>query len=187
MTYRERREARADRLRGWADKRETRGTAELDQARKMGDAIPFGQPILVGHHSENRDRRYRDRIHNKTGRGVADLAKAGEMRAKADNIEAAADAAVYSDDHDAAERLRERVAEREAERDRVKAYNASCRKGAPDLSVLDERQRRDIDSITRHASFQLGKGGAFPSYHLSNLGATIRKDQKRLDAMEATP
>ncbi len=30
----------------------------------MAQAIPFGQPILVGHHSEKRDRRYRGRIEN---------------------------------------------------------------------------------------------------------------------------
>ncbi|MEE8059026.1 MAG: DUF3560 domain-containing protein [Pseudomonadales bacterium] len=34
------------------------------RAKDMAPVIPFGQPILVGHHSEHRDRRYRDRIHN---------------------------------------------------------------------------------------------------------------------------
>jgi hypothetical protein len=39
------------------------GQALYDDAHRMADAIPFGQPILDGHHSEGRDRRYRDRIH----------------------------------------------------------------------------------------------------------------------------
>ena len=34
-------------------------------ARDMASIIPFGQPILVGHHSEKRDRNYRGRIHKK--------------------------------------------------------------------------------------------------------------------------
>jgi hypothetical protein len=32
------------------------------QAQTMAQAIPFGQPILVGHHSERSDRRYRERV-----------------------------------------------------------------------------------------------------------------------------
>ena len=42
----------------------------------MASAIPFGQPILVGHHSEGRDRRYRDRIHNTFGKAFATMDKA---------------------------------------------------------------------------------------------------------------
>jgi hypothetical protein len=32
--------------------------AAHQKARELGDQIPFGQPILVGHHSENRMRRH---------------------------------------------------------------------------------------------------------------------------------
>ncbi|GAA1463433.1 DUF3560 domain-containing protein (plasmid) [Nocardiopsis exhalans] len=35
------------------------------EAKKRADAIPFGQPILIGHHSEKRDRRYREGIGRK--------------------------------------------------------------------------------------------------------------------------
>jgi hypothetical protein len=34
-------------------------------AKRMGEVIPMGQPILVGHHSEKADRRYRERIRKK--------------------------------------------------------------------------------------------------------------------------
>lgn len=57
MTYRDRREAKADRLREWAEKREAKAAAAFDSAATLSDAIPFGQPILVGHHSEKRARR----------------------------------------------------------------------------------------------------------------------------------
>jgi hypothetical protein len=48
-TYRERREARAERLREWADKRAEKAGAAAERASEMGAAIPFGQPILAGH------------------------------------------------------------------------------------------------------------------------------------------
>jgi hypothetical protein len=71
MTYRERREAKADRLRARAEKREVKAAVDLDRGHQMAAAIPFGQPILVGHYSERRDRRYRDRIGATIDRGLA--------------------------------------------------------------------------------------------------------------------
>jgi hypothetical protein len=110
--------------------------------------------------------------------------KAREMRARAVNIEAAADRAVYSDDGDAIERLSVRVAGREAERGRIKAYNASCRKGARDVSLLDDQQRAQLVATARACAWQLGKRGEMPAYVLTNLGAAIRTDRKRLAELE---
>lgn len=188
-TYRERREARAERLTGWADKREERGTAAIEHARDMASVIPFGQPMLTDHHSYKRDRNYRDRIGATYDRGFTDLAKADSMRSRAANIAAAADRAIYSDDVDAIERLTERLAELTAQRDRLKAFNASCRT-TPDgnADLLDDAQRGSLDSVRKHTPYTLGKRGEMPGYALSNLGATIRKQQQRLDQLtrEAT-
>ncbi len=187
MTYRERRAAKADRLREWADKRDVKATRTRAATDRLADSIPFGQPILVGHHSEKRARRDQDRIYNGMRRSIDDADKAAEFRRRADGIEAAADNAIYSDDTDAADRLTERIAEREAERDRIKAFNTEVRKsGALLWSLLDERQKASYLSILNNAPYQLGKSGAFPGYVLSNLGATIRKDKKRLATYQPT-
>lgn len=173
-TYRERRAAKAERLREWAQKREERGSARLAQVDAVSSAIPFGQPIMGP-----RDARRRERLRESTGRAFADLEKAEEMRQRAASIEAAADRAIYRDDPDAAERLAAKLAELEEKRERIKRYNASCRRGAPDLSLLDEGERADIARLQELAGWQC-KGGAFPGYVLSNLGATIRKERERL-------
>ena len=183
-TYRERREAKADRLREWADKREVKAEAGFKRSNDIADMIPFGQPILVGHHSEGRARRDQDRIHSGMSAGVENSRKAAEFRSRADNIEAAAEHAVYSDDDDATERLTARITEREAERDRIKTFNVAMRKGDLDLSLLDENQKANYLSIVNNCSYQLGKKGEFPGYALSNLGATIRKDKKRLEGLK---
>lgn len=187
-TYRERREARADRLRGWAEKREAKAEAALEQARTMADMIPFGQPILVGHYSEGRDRRYRDRIGSTFERSLEHAEKARSMTGQAATIESQLDRSIYSDDPDAAERLEERIAELEAERDRIKAYNASCRKaaksgGAGDLTLLDDDQRADIQQLAKVCAWQVGAGGAFPAYKLSNLSGNIKRNRDRLAAL----
>lgn len=60
----ERAEERAERFEDYSEKR----GAEAEGARKavssIADGIPFGQPILVGHHSERRARKDAERIEN---------------------------------------------------------------------------------------------------------------------------
>ena len=117
-------------------------------------------------------------------------AKASEFRLRADNIDAAADHAIYGDDVDAADRLRDRIADLQAQRDRIKAYNASCRKaaktnGVGDLALLDDTQRDELLTIARVAAFQLGAGAAMPAYKLRNLAGNIARYRKRLDALSA--
>ncbi|MEV0370649.1 DUF3560 domain-containing protein [Streptomyces sp. NPDC050636] len=68
----ERAEDRAERYGTYADNAATNSEALRGQAREMASSIPFGQPILVGHHSERRDRNFRDRIHTTMGKGIAE-------------------------------------------------------------------------------------------------------------------
>lgn len=176
-TTRERREARADRLRGWADSREAKGTARLEQADRIASVIPFGQPILIGHHSEGRHRRDLDRIQSNTRRGFEDTRKADEMRARADNIEAAAGAAIYSDDPDAVEQLRAKIDRLEAERAAINAYNKAARKGAVTAELLEALAPK---WRTRYAE----RGETIASYATSNLSGNISRLKARLERLE---
>jgi hypothetical protein len=134
MTYRERRARRAERLRGWADKREARSDTALGRAHQIMDAIPFGQPILVGHHSEGRARADVRRIDSGLRSGFEHADTARDFRSRADNIERAAARAIYSDDVDAVERLEQRIA------------------GARGRARDDESQKRGLpQDASRHA------------------------------------
>lgn len=123
MTYRERRLAKAERLRDWAGSRERKSAAAFGTAERISDGIPFGQPILVGHHSEKRHRRDLDRIDSGMQNGIKHARKAENFRSRADNIEAAAERAIYDDDPDAIERLEEKIAKLETEREASKTLN----------------------------------------------------------------
>lgn len=57
--FEEKRARRVERLRELSEKNKTQASSLYNQARQMSSVIPFGQPILVGHHSENSDRNYR--------------------------------------------------------------------------------------------------------------------------------
>lgn len=173
-TYRERREARAERLRGWADKREAAAAAVFQANRPITSDWAFiTQP---GHIPA------RARIIAQEDRQYESLRKAESMKGRADGIEAQLAGAIYSDDENAVEALQERIAGLEAERDRIKAYNATCRKGARDLSILTDAEKRSLLGVLKFAPYQ-SKGGAFPSYHLSNLSANINRNRKRLEEL----
>ena len=175
MTYRERREARADRLREWAAKRETGAAAVFKQGEHFrGDNAFNTQP---GHIPE------RARLIAREDRASQSLAKAHSMSARADSIDRAADRAIYMDDPDAVERLEEKIAKLEAERERKKAVNKEAGKHKQDketflawLSTQDDRTRRDLMGV-----LNLYQGGLrWVKYDLSNIGGTITKERRRL-------
>ena len=58
----DRAEERADRFDDYRDKRTDEAERATAQARRVADGIPFGQPILVGHHSERHARKDAERI-----------------------------------------------------------------------------------------------------------------------------
>jgi hypothetical protein len=179
-------------LRGWAEAREAKqaGLNEAARADEEATGIPFGQPILVGHHSEGRHRRAIAQIDRAMGAACENARKVESMAGRADGIEAQLATSIYDDDPDAVERLRAKLEALEAKRETIKRYNASCRKaakadGTGDLSLLTDELRKDILTTARVAAYQLGKGGAFPAYALTNLGATIRNTKQRIAQLEA--
>lgn len=182
-TYRERREARADKLREWAEKREQKAQASAEAAESFIKDLPLGQPVLVGHHSEGRHRRDRERFNTNLARSVADGEKAEGMRSKADNIEAAADKAIYSDDPDAIERLRQRIEDAQGLREQVNSYNASVRKGQPDESVLGPQMVKNLHELQRMRGM-MRPDGQLPAYLTSNLSGSLSRLKKRLVALE---
>jgi hypothetical protein len=138
----------------------------------MADAIPFGQPILVGHHSEGRDRRYRDRIHGNMAKGCEEQSLAKHHAAAADGIERALERSIFSDDPDAIEALTAKLAALEAERERIKAHNARCRKGDPDaIAAIARRCNATADDPRK----------GYPPYMLRNLAGEIGRVKRRIE------
>lgn len=60
----DRAEERADRFETYSDKRKEEAKQTRDYVNSIAEHIPFGQPILVGHHSEKRARKDAERIEN---------------------------------------------------------------------------------------------------------------------------
>ncbi|TDX00519.1 DUF3560 domain-containing protein [Dinghuibacter silviterrae] len=103
----ERAEYRAERAEHRADKAEQKSDQLYNTAQKMASVIPFGQPILVGHHSEQRDRNYRNRIHNTFGKAFEELDKGKHYREKAATAKETAEGKKYSNPEYLTNRIKE--------------------------------------------------------------------------------
>ena len=182
MTRRERLEAKLEKRREWADKREKEAAARFAGVRRITDNIPFGQPILVGHHSERHARADQRRIDSGMRAGFDAQNMAAHHIGKAGGLADQLDKSIFSDDTDALERLQERIAELKAQRDAMKKSNAAYRKGpaawAAHLGVSSEREAALRTKIEADYSWQRQP---HPAYELTNLGGNIRRLEKRLD------
>lgn len=181
MNRRERLEAKLAKRKQWAQSRK----AKSEQAWKQQNAVPLpygGEPIKVGHHSEKRHRAAIAKAHALAFKAIEHTDMASHHESKASGLEDQLSGSIFSDDADAVEALEQRISEREAERERIKAYNRSCRGGAPDLALLDQKQQADIVSTCKINGRELGQ---FPPYVLSNLGGRIKTDRDRLKRIKA--
>ena len=79
----DRAEDRADRFEDYRDKRTDEAERAAAQARRVADGIPFGQPILVGHHSERHARKDAERIQNGMRKAVQAFDTADYWRRRA--------------------------------------------------------------------------------------------------------
>lgn len=184
MTRREKMERRMERRREWAQGRKEKADAAFSQASGIADNIPFGQPILIGHHSEKRARKDQERIQSAMRRGMDNEKMAGNHEQRADGIQRQLDRSIFSDDPDAVGALTERVRLIRAEIERCKYINREIRKGPGWQGRIDPKMTEDeAAALERNARFAGTTG--FPSYQLSNMGANARRLEKRIVEVKA--
>jgi Domain of unknown function (DUF3560) len=163
MTYRDRREARAERLRGWAETRQARAADVLKVGEPFTSDLAFNtQP---GHIP------FRARLIAREDRAVESLNKAASMASRADGIEGQLANAIYDDDPDAVEQLRARIIRLEAERDAAKARNAAYRK----------EHKAELKAMT---PYERDQAMPYPGYHFQNLSGNLSRQRARLARLE---
>ena len=88
MTLAERAQMKADRLDAIAEKRAAQATAFSRAADELSRAFEFGQPILVGHHSERKARKTQERMHNAMDKAAKAHKAIGYWQYRAEGVEA---------------------------------------------------------------------------------------------------
>ena len=189
MTGEERRQHRAAILRIRADRLRVKAAAHNRASHDIGSRIPFGQPILVGHHSERGHRRAIDRMHSHTEKFCSAQNYAQNIDSTADFVES--NGSIMSSDSDAVEQHKRKLETLERERDNMKSVNAAWKKfkktgNAEELNALGIN---DIERLSRSVESCWSKQ-PFAPFSLTNLGARIRDSKKKIERLErdkATP
>ena len=141
--------------------------------------IPFGQPILIGHHSEKRHRNALSRSHSNMSKSVEASKKAEYYEQKA---AAVGNGGISSDDPDAIAKLETQLKDCQKLQVLMKAANKLVRK--------DDRQGLIELGYTEAAVNRLfepdfmGRIG-YPDYKLTNNNANIRRIKKRIEELQA--
>jgi hypothetical protein len=152
----------------------------------MAEVIPFGQPILVGHHSEKRDRAYRGRIDGKFRKGFELYEKSKDLNSRAEAM--INNAAIFSDDPAAVEKITSRLEQLEKRQELMKAVNKIVRAKKRDdekalTALLDlgfeEPFAKEL-MFGRRFCHELG----YQRYELTNNGANIRRLKERAEKVE---
>lgn len=111
IDYAERQEQKKELYQERLEQAEQRSQAHYENQSKIASAIPMGQPILTGHHSEKRHRNDLKKIDNEMRKSIQESEKADYYRNKIDNIDNGK--AISSDDPQAIEKLQARIEELE--------------------------------------------------------------------------
>ncbi len=153
--YKEKQEAKESRYLELSEKASAESSEAFKASTEITKMIPFGQPILVGHHSEAGHRRAIARSCSKMDRAVELSNKSEYYANKADATKN--NNAISSDNPEAIDLLKEKITELESQRTDIKDFNKKARS-----------EKKD-----QH-----------PGWMLSNLGQNITSAKKRIIQLE---
>jgi hypothetical protein len=170
-------EAKRERLERAAERAQAKAATEFRKADLSEEAtgIPFGQPILVGHHSERRHRNVIARANAALGRSIEASKRADELAHRAETY---GTHGISSDDPEAIAKLREELAGLEERHERMKRWNKQFRSGGADAMDAPE----SINATTRK-TMELCPYLREP-FTLTNSSANIRRIKERIAQLE---
>lgn len=176
--YAERKQAKIDRLTEAACKAEQESEVAYKRGKAIAANIPFGQPILVGHHSEKHARADAQRIENAYLKTYESAEKAEYFAKRAAAVEN--NTAISSDDPDSIEKLQEKIDRLTAKKEFCKAVNAyyrkhkTCKGFVGAQGVLTDELAAKLDAYAADG-YQPVAG-----YELTSLNQRIRAAQERI-------
>lgn len=149
----------------------------------ISDHIPFGQPILVGHHSEKRHRRDIERMHRYTEKAVEEYQKAKYYERRATSAES--NNTISSDDPEACEKLQTKLDSLQRLQSIMRESNKFFRKGdtPENREALKKIGLSDSGISGGFKPDFCGRIG-FANYQLSNNNANIARIKQRIASLQ---
>ena len=179
--YHEKQERRKERYEELAEKNRKESDNRWEASRNISDQIPFGQPILIGHHSEKRHRAALKKLDGHARKSVKCSEKAKYYDKKAKGV---GKAGISSDNPDAIQELQLRLADMQRHHEFMKRVNREYRKGgwAAVTGLSDDFKERAKASMSRDWR---KNPKPFEGYELTNNGANMRRIKQRIAQLEA--
>ncbi len=156
IDYEERKEYKKELYQERIEQAEQRSQAHYERQNKILSAIPMGQPIIVGHHSEKRHRNDLKRMDNEMRKSIQESEKADYYRNNVESIDN--NNAISSDDPKAIEKLQAKIKELEEAKIEVKArphewyelpyLNAEIRRLKDRIKEIQELEELQFEDIT---------------------------------------
>ncbi|MDE9544185.1 DUF3560 domain-containing protein [Xenorhabdus bovienii] len=181
--YEEKQARRKERYQELAENAAIQSNGIYSRAKEMASVIPFGQPILIGHHSEKRDRNYRQKITNTFDKSFEQAKKSKYYENKADSV---GKSGISSDDPDAIVKLQDKLARLQKSHEIMKSVN----KIVKNKKLIDEQKIINIAELglKKETAEELLKGDfigriGFASYQLQNNNAEINRIKKRIESL----
>ena len=180
--YELRQEAKRERLTAAAEKARERSEQHSKAAHDVIDHIPFGQPILVGHHSEKAHRNALKRSWRHMDRMLEESGKAQDLDRRAASV---GKGGISSDDPEAVRKLMDQLAGLEETRKLWKRVNAAHRAYLKNPSGLDtcDLSQEWRDRVRSYELAYSWEPHPVAPYQLTNLGANIRRIRKRIEEL----
>lgn len=172
-------DAKRERYEARAEKAVEESNTAYQNAKRIGDRIPFGQPVLIGHHSEKGHRADLKRIDNSMRKSVDATKKADYYSDKADSV---GECGISSDDPYAVDKIKDRLQELIDLQEEMKAANklirSEDRQGLMDMGY-------DEALITKLFTPDFAQRIGYPNYLLQNNNQEIRRLKLRVEELEA--
>jgi hypothetical protein len=182
--YEEKRQYKIDRARELAEKAKKESDQRFQTAQQISSFIPFGQPILVGHHSEKRHRRDIAKIDNNMRKSIEADEKAKYYTDKAKRLEN--NYVISSDDPEAVIKLKEKLESLHRNQEIMKNCNKIIKNKK--LSDIEKIEQMKIQGLNEQQSVKMlqpdfcGRIG-FASFQLSNNSQNMNTIKKRIDEL----
>jgi len=171
-SYEQKQALKLERYSELAEKNKERSEAAYASSKAIADNIPFGQPILVGHHSEARHRRDAKRIHNGFAKSFELADKAEYYANKVKKIENSN--VISSDDPEAVQKLKDKLEGLYKYREDLKAQKKA---GTPVASYQFSNLSGNIVTVKKRIAY-LEAQAATPELDLEINGTRVWVDKE---------
>jgi hypothetical protein len=190
LNYEEKRDRRINKYKKYAKNAKAKSEQHRKAANAAVDGIPFGQPILVGHHSEKHHRAAINKCRNHMDKTIEEQKKAAHYFEKA--MAAENNSTISSDDPDAIQKLKEKIALLQKKQDYMKRANKEYKKLQTantkgekyKLQLSEEEKKKLLEDVTRNKKIGVFYNQPYPGYELTSVNTKINEAKKRIEKLE---